>query len=583
MSIDSINSSVNESCTRQAEENRSASQANTQNNVQQEAAAPQSQSSVNDGSAISDQAQGVMSTGFDTAQEAKSSTTAEGYVSPSLRECSQDIKEMGLQMVDDEICSADELIILQGENNGNEILVSSADDNGISVSMHGKTYNFTEDEAKRLIIAGGKGNDIIRVDADVTADLHLVGGSGNDSIEGGSGNDVISGGSGDNTLAGGAGSDKITAGNGKDTIYGGINQYMIGLKRNPTDVPDGDDIIDAGGGRDYIEGGIGNDRINAGTGDDVVYGGAGEDTIDGGWGDDYIDGGKGNDTITGGTGADIIFGGRGNDKIDGGSGDDRIYGGKGKDTVTGGWGADQITAGTSEENSDTITDKSSRDTVTNLEPMDVPDNISVTTDNAASGLSFDPNNTGMTGADNFVDRTQDDLDAMASMQIGQDYFNDIAATGRHITIHQYAMDNGGCAPVDMNGAYLQEDGTHSTGSDSNVYYNPSNLDTYNNMSWSQTPPSVILAHEMSHAWNNAHGSLDHNHNVVESAKTGLFGSKTVSSNPVYGCEMQAVGRDVEGIEANPEYATENGWREAFGIKERSSYTNLENSTAQIQE
>lgn len=488
-----------------------------------------------------------------------------------------DARTVGEQMVKEGLCKADELIVLKGGMGSNSINVTAAENGGIAVDLDGKKYSFTADEAKRLIIDGGAGNDKIRVAQDVKNNLHIVGGMGNDDIEGGSGNDVIYDKSGSNVLAGGGGSDRITSGNGKDTIYGGMNQYDLSTETRTGAVPDGDDVIDAGGGRDYVEAGAGNDTVKGGTGDDVIYGGQGNDNIEGGEGADYIDGGKGSDKLKGGAGNDMIFGGRGNDNIQGGAGSDVIAGGKGNDTISGGKGDDKITVGTSEANGDTLKGKEAGDTVSEVEPMDVPDNIKIGTDHAADKLYTyysEFHKSELAASDNFQDRVEDDLDTMASLQIGQDYFNDMAATGKTVTIRQLSADNGGAPPQDSRAA-LKEDGTHGEGCDSDVYYNPSKIGVYNDGSeGDDTPAIAFMAHEMSHAYNSAHGSLDYNHMVVE--HSGL------SSGPeVTGAEMQAVGRDVEGIEANPYFATENGWRRELGVSERKSYTGVGDGDVEV--
>jgi Ca2+-binding RTX toxin-like protein len=109
---------------------------------------------------------------------------------------------------------------------------------------------------------------------DLTTDMTVTGGAGNDTLFGADGDDTIDAGGGNNAgITGDAGDDVITAGDGNDT---------------------------------GVDGGAGDDTINLGNGNNVVDGGAD---------DDEITTGSGNDEITGGTGADTLTGGAGNDQF----------------------------------------------------------------------------------------------------------------------------------------------------------------------------------------------------------------------------------------------------------------------------
>ncbi len=93
--------------------------------------------------------------------------------------------------------------------------------------------------------------------------IHLVGGTGADTLTGDAGND---------TLYGGLGNDGFFGGGGNDTIYG----------------EDGTDTLNGDGGDDLLEGGAGNDTLNGGTGNDQLSGGAGTNIINGGAGTDTV-------------------------------------------------------------------------------------------------------------------------------------------------------------------------------------------------------------------------------------------------------------------------------------------------------
>ena len=171
------------------------------------------------------------------------------------------------------------LIIVQSGRSNDNIHITKNDDGGVTVDVNGEKYSFTASQANRLVVRAGDGNDIIKVDRDVTARLTLEGGDGNDVIYGSDSNEVIRGG-------------------------------------------DGNDKIYARGGRDVIIAGNGDDTVHGGDGDDNIYGLNGNDTLYGDDGRDYIDGGRDNDKIYGGDGRDALIGGRGDDQLYGGANDD---------------------------------------------------------------------------------------------------------------------------------------------------------------------------------------------------------------------------------------------------------------------
>jgi Ca2+-binding RTX toxin-like protein len=182
-------------------------------------------------------------------------------------------------------------------------------------------------------INSGAGNDLI------------CGSVGNDLINAGTGNDYIAGNSGIDKLAGGAGSDTISGGVGNDTITGGTGNDTIsgGVGNDTARGEAGNDIVNGDSGSDSLNGGEGNDRIDGGTGNDSISGEAGADAISGGTGNDSISGGTGSDTIQGAIGADQLSGGSDSDAITGGAGDDALSGDAGADTINGGTGTNYCT------------------------------------------------------------------------------------------------------------------------------------------------------------------------------------------------------------------------------------------------
>jgi Ca2+-binding RTX toxin-like protein len=121
----------------------------------------------------------------------------------------------------------------------------------VKLELGDKNDSVISQEAVRMIVNGGKGNDTITGSA---ADDDLDGDRDNDTIDGGRGNDVIRGGLGDDQLTGGLGNDRLIGSTGSDTLDGG---------------PDNDEL-DSGIGADRLIGGSGIDRFEAGAGKDVI-------------------------------------------------------------------------------------------------------------------------------------------------------------------------------------------------------------------------------------------------------------------------------------------------------------------------
>ena len=97
---------------------------------------------------------------------------------------------------------------------------------------------------------------------------------------------------------------------------------------------EGDDLLRAGGGKQTVYAGGGNDGVVGGVADDIFYGDNGHDLLYGLGGNDSITGSAGNDWIGGGIGNDTsLKGGIDNDKISGGTGADWLYGEAGLDTA----------------------------------------------------------------------------------------------------------------------------------------------------------------------------------------------------------------------------------------------------------
>lgn len=98
-----------------------------------------------------------------------------------------------------------------------------------------------------IVMTGGGGNDTIvgalyndtivsgaNHDTELAAST-ILGGGGDDSIVSGAGDDSISGDAGDDSIVAGAGDDSIVAGQGYDTIDGGTGWDMVSLPGSPSE------------------------------------------------------------------------------------------------------------------------------------------------------------------------------------------------------------------------------------------------------------------------------------------------------------------------------------------------------------
>lgn len=416
---------------------------------------------------------------------------------------------------------ADTLVINGGAGDDN-VRVSQRGNGVLDVTINGQPFEITLAAQQQLGVRGGDGNDVIHAASNVRVNMDVQGGDGNDTI---------------------------TTGRGRDRVDGGA----------------GDDVINTGRGRDDVFGNTGNDTIDAGAGNDVVYGGDGDDILRGGQGRDYIEGGRGADTLEGGQGNDILSGGQDNDILRGGQGNDRIYTGAGADTVDNRAGRDTV-YGQSGEDTVTAT-RGARNTQVEVD-MTTHVGASVT---VAAGSS-----------DAFRQRVEADLDMLRSSNNGREMLaeldrnaNAFTGTGHSVSITELSNEmNGYAGPSLTNDAFLQTDPatgvtTRGAGMDSVISYNPSfHSDFFET-------PTVVLHHEMSHAYNITGGTL----------QQGVYSGTGPDSGSVRNFERQAVGLDNSGVafdfdrnaatpdtKTNPANLTENGMRDEMGLARRQNYS-----------
>jgi Ca2+-binding RTX toxin-like protein len=136
--------------------------------------------------------------------------------------------------------------------------------NDITVVINGQESQFSSATVKAIFIAGNRGDDDIAI-AKINLPNAIFGGDGNDSIEGGAEEDYILGELGDDTLRGGAGNDQL------------VGQLSGPGEADLIDGGDGDDSIVAEGAT--VFGGNGDDSLFVNAGSSQFTGGEGHDSM----------------------------------------------------------------------------------------------------------------------------------------------------------------------------------------------------------------------------------------------------------------------------------------------------------------
>ncbi len=422
----------------------------------------------------------------------------------------------------------EQVAVLKGSEGDDQIRISQRQDGGLDVSVNGKVQSFSNEQAAKLIIDGGEGNDTIIADKNVTANLLITGGKGDDTITGGSGNDFIIDSYGRNTIKGQSGNDSI--------ISSGLDLPSV----SSSDSAFSGGILLGGDGNDYIEGSLGNDFIDGGAGNNVLYGLDGNDTIAAGYGRNYIDGGRGDDTIINAGAQGMLFGGQGNDAIISAQRATIIADGYGSNTVHTPQGAEKAYRSDSTSWTGVPADNSSPST-----PIVLPDNFTIS------------------GSEAFKARVESDLDNLQHLDLGQKMLGEIAKTGNGVTIKETA-NNGNTCNSSKDG-HLRDDKTPGPGTSSTISYNRAGIKIDRaNVDWAERPPLVGLFHELAHSYNAATGTMDYGAYRYD-------GTAAPDRRGLVGAEYQAVGIEHPLIQSNPDGLNENGMRRLLGIEERTRY------------
>ncbi|QNN65515.1 hypothetical protein H9L12_02640 [Sphingomonas rhizophila] len=189
----------------------------------------------------------------------------------------------------------------------------------IGGTIHGdagddRFYDFGSLSSSSVVLHGGIGNDIYRVDAAAPVQMVEHVDEGTDTVEVGGGASF--------TLA---------------THFENLTVVGAGASAGPA-------VLTGNGVRNVIRGGDVVETIAGLDGNDVLFGKGGNDTLWGGNGDDVLDGGSGDDVLYGEAGNDVFHDGGGADRMVGGSGDDNYFVDSGTDKIVeiGGEGIDTV-------------------------------------------------------------------------------------------------------------------------------------------------------------------------------------------------------------------------------------------------
>ena len=308
-----------------------------------------------------------------------------------------------------------------------------------------------------VVISTGSGDDKVSVHVDTATGEQIVTANGGQWRFPADAALVVRTGEGDDTVTVAPGTSvrlTLVGGDGADELHGA----------------DGADVLVGLAGNDYLSGGSGDDGISGGIGDDTVYGLSGEDRISGGEGRDFLDGGDGRDDVSGDEGADVVSGGSGDDRLTGDDGADVLYTGRGADTVDGGGDGDIAYHGKDAS-------LTSVERAVTVELADLPAQIRVE------------------GSAEFAERVRADLELLAASPTGQQMLAalDAGLTGRDtLTIREWAEEN----------AAATADVSTDRGKQRAIDYNPG----YNTF-LGDTPPVVVLYHEMAHQYDFVNGTV----------------------------------------------------------------------------
>ena len=154
---------------------------------------------------------------------------------------------ISVTVVADGVFLVDGVLSVLDTNAANDIVTVTQSGPSINVTSNGNTTVFDVLDVNEIEILLGSGHDVVVIGTNITADVMINGGDGNDFLAGGGGRSTLIGGNGNDILWGAAGDDVLLGGSGDDDLFGG-------------------------GGNDALVGGVGNDIVTGGAGRDLLIG-----------------------------------------------------------------------------------------------------------------------------------------------------------------------------------------------------------------------------------------------------------------------------------------------------------------------
>lgn len=362
----------------------------------------------------------------------------------------------------------EEVFTLETGETSDAIHVSQHPNGQLRVQVNGRDYAFDTCKGNStlqhfLYIKTKGGDDRITIDPDVTFQVAVSAGDGDDVVQ---------------------------AGGGQTRVYGGR----------------GNDFIRLGSGIGYAEGNDGDDTIMGGTGHAVIYGNNGRDRLYAGRGPatkhSHVDGGAGDDLLYAGDGYSVLNGGLGNDTLVGHK-HTTFYTGEGRDTV---W-TNTIKARIYAQETDRLIGTQGS-TVTHVKPSDA----------GRQAFSID-------GPADFIQRVEDDLALLRASPHGQKMLEalDKAAVQNRSPVKIVPSQGQGDSydfwsttlqkledahqllhspDAPMNG-YIKDGVAGAHADKATIFYDTADIHEDGDL----LLPLLLLYHEMAHAWNGANGTF----------------------------------------------------------------------------
>jgi hypothetical protein len=433
-------------------------------------------------------------------------------------------------------------IYIETSDEPQDINITVGPDNTLTAYVNGTPHKlpFTATgEQQYLSIFAGAGNDRIRIDPRVEANV---------LIHAGDGNDVIFVGGGQTSVFGGPGNDYIMMGSGAGVAHG----------------EDGDDVLLAGTGHASLSGGKGDDQLYA------MYPNTPLRQV-------FLNGDQGNDRLYAGTGKNVLNGGPGDDTLVGHR-HTAFYTGAGKDTVKSYSATDKIYAKTS----DTICNTSNA-AVTHIQYND----------SGRHGLKIE-------GSEYFIEQVENYLEQLRGSPAGQVVLAKMDSLaqqiGAPVTIkmseyvgrNDYAFRNTHTDNITVDDlevlntspkfGYIKEGKAGSVATHALLHFH---TDAFNKDIIS--PPVIALFHELIHAFNGGTGTFIPGTQAVvgEDGKPVIIDGEPME---VENSEYQAIGLETQNppfdfdnnpltppTSTNPAPFTENAVRAEMGVPLRDRY------------